>query len=288
MDLVQPSSTSNRTTIPAFTLAPTINEKYSWISDLIFSVCMLSVLGSSMIILTYWGFRSTRSPSRRLLVYLSLTDLVTALSNGVGVMVNFQYTSIGCQAQAAVATFSSMSSYFWTVFLAVYLYLWIVHDKQELAQKLVVWFHVMAWGLPMVIVVTALGLNVLGLDETYFYSDHSSPSVTAGWCFIRSTYDYTANVSPQPSKSGRAVPPKWFNGHWQEFWMMMAGGGWELLAYIICPVFYILTTRHIYLEVQNERNMNVFHTETCCCRLEARLTCLLMNLRLKLGPSVGS
>ena len=49
--------------------------------------CFASVFGSTMIMLSYLFFKDLRTTSRKMLVYLSCCDLVTASGNAVGVII---------------------------------------------------------------------------------------------------------------------------------------------------------------------------------------------------------
>lgn len=49
--------------------------------------CIASIFGSILIMLSYIIFKDLRTPSRKMLVYLSCCDLVTAGGNAFGVLV---------------------------------------------------------------------------------------------------------------------------------------------------------------------------------------------------------
>jgi G protein-coupled receptor 157 len=176
-------------------------------------------------------------------------DLGTALANSIGMAMDYKHTSEGCKIQAAFAVFCSMSSYFWTAAIAFYLYLTIVREKQSLAKKLVKVFHIVAWGVPFIIVVLAGALNVLGYEDVNLSDNKSSSTVTGGWCFIRKSPGPKSerNQSHFTTRSDKA--PVWYDKQWFEFWVMIAGGAWQIAAFIFCVVIYILIKIHIYREV---------------------------------------
>ena len=209
--------------------------------------CFLSMVGSSLIILTYVLFADLRTMSRLLLVFLSFMDFGTALSNSIGIFLNFKTSTVGCQIQAAFAIFCSLSSYLWTAAIAVYIYITIVRGQQVLALKLVKIFHVLAWGIPLIIVAVAGGLDILGYDIQEVHSDRKSlvtATVTGGWCFIRGPYP-----DPNATTTEHDVPPKWFNNNWYKFWVMIAGEAWEIGTFLFCLFVYILIKVHMYREV---------------------------------------
>lgn len=119
------------------------NETVVYVSErvvVLFS-CALSFLGSSLIILTYIIWSDLRTTPRKLLVYLSVSDWLSAVSYAFGVWKVFHKDSLDCVVQGAISTFANTSSFFWTVAIAVYLYVFIVRSSQRLADSLVLIFH---------------------------------------------------------------------------------------------------------------------------------------------------
>lgn len=103
--------------------------------------CALSVLGSVLVMSTYAVWPDLRTTPRQLLVFLSIADVLSAVSYSYGVYKAFKENTWDCVAQGAVSTFSNTSSFFWTVAIAVYLYIFIVKSSQRLADSLVLYFH---------------------------------------------------------------------------------------------------------------------------------------------------
>nr|XP_033778871.1 G-protein coupled receptor 157 [Geotrypetes seraphini] len=171
--------------------------------------CALSFVGSSLIICTHVLWPELRSRPRQLLLYLSVADLLSAVSYFYGVLRDFESSSWDCVLQGALSTFSNTSSFFWTVAVALYLYLLIVHSPPE---SLLCWIHLISWGIPLVITITAVALQKIGYDASY---------VSVGWCWVSIT------------AKDRLL------------WMLLTGKVWEMLAYIILPIFYLLIKKHI-------------------------------------------
>ncbi|XP_067826434.1 G-protein coupled receptor 157 [Heptranchias perlo] len=187
-------------------------EVYMYEKIIIFISCCFSFLGSALIIGTHFWWPDLRTKARQLLVYLSVADLLSALSYSYGVLRDFQSSSWDCVLQGAVSTFANTSSFFWTVAIAVYLYLIIVRSEQTLADSLVVWFHAVSWFVPLVITVAAVSLEKIGYDAS---------DVSVGWCW----------VSIQAED--------------HVLWMLLTGKIWEFIAYITLPILYILIKKHI-------------------------------------------
>lgn len=119
------------------------NETVVYLSEqvLVLCSCALSCAGSSLIVLTYVAWSDLRTTPRRLLVFLSVSDWLSAVSYAFGVWRVFRTDSLDCVVQGAVSTFANTSSFFWTVAIAVYLYVFIVRSSQRVADSLVLFFH---------------------------------------------------------------------------------------------------------------------------------------------------
>ncbi|CAI5647298.1 G-protein coupled receptor 157 [Oreochromis niloticus] len=192
----------------------TQTEVYLFEQVIVLLSCALSFLGSSLIILTYIIWSDLRTTPRKLLVYLSVSDWLSAVSYAFGVWSVFRTNSAECVAQGAISTFANTSSFFWTVAIAVYLYVFIVRANQRVADSLVLVFHLVSWGIPLGITIAAVSLNKIGYDAS---------EVSVGWCWVR------INVKDRV------------------LWMLLTGKIWEFLAYLTLPFLYILIKRHIHI-----------------------------------------
>lgn len=177
----------------------------------------LSILGSSFIIVTYFLWKDLRSTSRKILGYISFADFCLAASALDGLwhsrMTSSDHPS--CKAQSFVTTTASLWSFFWTTFLAVFLYMIVMKKKRREAEIIFKVFHVFGWGIPLVIVGIALGEDKLGNDFD---------KVTPGWCWINSTED-------------------------KIFWMWITGKAWEISSCILCFLLFFLLRLHIRKKV---------------------------------------
>jgi len=202
---------------------------YSWVDILICISCCLSLVGSSVIILSYVLWEDVRSPLRRLLVFLSITDFLTAGGNLVGVV--SESSDAVCEAQSFVTTGTSVASFFWTMSIAIYLYL-VISKRHTLALKLIPLFHLVSWGVPLMTVCCAMGFGALGKA-----SDVYGP---VGWCWIS---DPEFIVWPTFAESQ----------HTLLFWQMAAGKCVELFTYIFTSIVYILSKRELDFENYDQR-----------------------------------
>ncbi|KAJ8360780.1 hypothetical protein SKAU_G00173050 [Synaphobranchus kaupii] len=88
------------------------------------------------------------------------------------------------------------------------------HSGQgRLADSLVLWFHIISWGVPLGITVAAVCLQKIGFDAS---------EVSVGWCWV-------SIQAPD-----------------HVLWMLLTGKIWEFTAYLTLPVLYILIKKHIH------------------------------------------
>ena len=170
-------------------------------------------------------WKDIRTGSRKIITYLSIADFCTAFGYILGslnYLINFgQKKSCSnfhtvCQIQSFITTTSSMSSFVWTTMLAIYLYISVVHNEGNRAQRFFPLLHVLAWGAPLIITVPILATGNLG---------YSSMAVST-WCYI------------QTCSSDKGI-----------FLIMVAGKFWEILCYLLVFFFYILIKIHLRRQV---------------------------------------
>ena len=122
---------------------------------------ILTLLSTTVIFVTYIALKDYRSTSRRILVYISIADFLLA-SNLFGVWKPHDRSGRICKIQACASACAYLWSVLWTTFLTVFLHTTVAkrqHRKGEIMLKV---FHVFGWGIPFIIVGTALGLKKLG------------------------------------------------------------------------------------------------------------------------------
>ena len=154
--------------------------------------CILSMIGSSVIILSYLCYKDHRTRARYILVHLSISNIGKVISNFTGVVANFDSTfknsksfsySVSdsnrsleenlCTAQAFVTIYFSISGMLWTMTLAVYLYLLILSMRQTHFTRYFVWLgYVVCYSLPLLVTTWLLLSDRLG------YAPYSTP----GYC----------------------------------------------------------------------------------------------------------
>lgn len=173
--------------------------------------CVLSMLGASLIILSFICCKDLRSKGRQILLNISIMDLGVGLFNFAGATVNFDkyfqstpcsncttyptsiYTPSHCQrvyehifcpksavwrdvclSQACFSLFCTISSILWTNALCFYLYLRITHSGTKAAHYCVYASYILCYGIPLLVTVWLALTGRLGF----------SPFESSGWCSI--------------------------------------------------------------------------------------------------------
>ena len=181
----------------------------------------LSIFGTTIILCTYALWPDLRTNSRKIITFISVGDFLTALTNLFGMWDKaINNTTALCEIEALVNICAVLPSFFWTVYLSLYLYLAICKKiSHESERRVMRAFHLTAWGIPLILAVLAAGFRAVGKSQ----NDYAS----AGWCWVRESASWKEMV----------------------LWMIVFGKGWEILAYFAITLFYVLIKMHIGGEV---------------------------------------
>jgi G protein-coupled receptor 157 len=215
--------------------------------------CSLSIIGSVIIIISYIGFKSLRTTPRQILLHISIMDLGVGISNLVGLCVNFNqyYFNIenatfnengwpilndvtpavrtSCIVQAATAVYFTVGSFLWTISMAIYLYLRIVHYQTYYAAKCsYIGSIVICYTFPLLFMIWKLLTHRLGY----------APYSTEGWCG-----DKLINLT---------------TGQRQTLLNFIGYEMWVLLAFILLPILYVAILCYIYQELKiSQKALNI-------------------------------
>ena len=195
-----------------------------------------SMIGSFLIIFTFLLWKDVRTVARAILVFLAIADFLTASGYLFGSVVflsynntiedspstedSLSYTRL-CIAQSFITTVFPISSFLWTTHLAIYLFVTIVLHKIKLAKKLLVLFHLTAWGIPLLVCLPAAITGHLGPSTDY---------TSIGWCFV----NFNGTLSANATKG--EVSRKLADFYGFEF---LCGKFWEIMAYIVALTLYV-------------------------------------------------
>ena len=193
-------------------------------------VCLLSILGSLLIILSYIVFKSLRSKVRFLLVNLSIMDFGVGCANLFGLLYRYQdhlsnssdtsrlltdSAQRVCLTQAFFAICCTLSSIIWTILLSSYLYLLIAHQRSLYTKYAFLPFYALGYGVPLLLTLWLLLTNRLG------YAPYNS----AGWCTVKATD--TSGLNP-------------------DVYITVIGYDlWIYMSFVLVPVFCVAVHLHI-------------------------------------------
>nr|XP_022343780.1 G-protein coupled receptor 157-like [Crassostrea virginica] len=214
------SSSENMTSSDPLSLSP-------FILGLSSLSCCLSIIGAMIIFATYYLVAVAKNQTRRLLLYLTIADLMTAVGNLIGIVryvlreeteyivereemkYNCTTTDTVCVLQSVVTTFSNLASFFWTTIIMIHILMTLFTQQEwsKFANRVI--YHIVAWGVPLVITFLAIWYDVLG--EDFFIT-------TGPWCWIKGCMEQDKVI----------------------YWMALTGKGWEVATYFLSMTFYII------------------------------------------------
>ena len=152
--------------------------------------CCLSMIGALLVGFTWWYPEGNRlKPGRILLLWLSVADFMASLTYFLGTFKDLG--DIFCTIGALAGIFFPVASFLWTDCIAYFLYIVI---KNRCNQHAYTWktllrrFHIICWGLSLVVVIFVLAFNHAGEDtvsDDDEDGDSKESSSTGGWCWIK-------------------------------------------------------------------------------------------------------
>ena len=197
--------------------------------------CVLSMIGSVLIVLSYVCFKRMRTKSREILLNLSLMDFMVACANFVGSVINFnsilepsinettprpstshEVYGILCVIQASFALYGTVSSILWTIAIAAHIYLSLMLSGPKLATRSVYCYYILCYGLPALMTAWFVATGKLGLSP-----------IGGTWCTIDTTGDPYLNY-------------------------FFASNFWVYIAFILVPVLSFSLVVHIKLQKVSE------------------------------------
>ncbi len=214
-------------------------ELYSVGTDILVVVgitCVLSMIGASLIVVSYVIIPQIRTKAREILLHLSLMDFMAAAANLAGIMANFDkylsQTDLSdakrhtinnlCIAQASFAMYGTESSVLWTICMAVYIYLRIMYEGSPIARRACYAFYLICYGIPLILTVW------FALTEKLGYSSYGG----SGWCSIILTDDH---------------------GHPQPFRAVIGNDIFIYLTIILVPLIFLSVHFHVKPQVCRTR-----------------------------------
>ena len=195
-----------------------------------------SIIGSCLIIVSFAVWSDLRTTARAILVFLAIADLFTALGYlFASILFLTSYQKLNndfaplCTFQSFITTVFPISSFLWTTNLAVYLFVSITLKQVKTAKKLMLLFHITAWGIPLLLCIPGAATMVLGgQNET---ADQSQGTV--GWCWV--SFDRSFKNVTEEDVEHRLVQLHVLELVFGKFWEILAG----VVAFILCIIVKI-------------------------------------------------
>lgn len=209
-----------------------------------------SVIGSVLIIVSFAVWSDLRTTARAILVFLAIADLCTALGYlFASILFLLKYQQLGdifsplCTFQSFITTVFPISSFLWTTNLAVYLFVSITLKQVKTAKKLMLLFHITAWGIPLLLCIPGAATMILGgQNET---QDQSQGTV--GWCWVSFDRSFKNVTGEMEDAQHRLVKL-----HALEF---VFGKFWEILAGVVALILCII----VKISVQKKVSFNLYY-----------------------------
>ena len=208
---------------------------------MISSLC--SIFGSSLIIVTFIIWPDLRTTARAILVFLAIADFLTAAGYLFAsiLFLNSYYTHSFvspplCTFQSFITTTFPISSFLWTANLAIYLFVSITLQKVKLARRLMLFFHITAWGIPLLLCIPGAATRTLGDPNI---SSLLPEQGSVAWCWVSFDNRYE-NITVSEARD------RLTNLHVLE---LVFGKFWEIsvffLAIVICIVVKISLRKRV-------------------------------------------
>ncbi len=140
------------------------------------TTCILSIIGSLAIIITFIIFRDLRNTTRYLLFNLSIADLIVAVTNLIGALYSLKFLKTEssqkdpvCIAQASIGLVGVDASVLWTCVFIVYTYVVLACYRLRPRTNFIVLSIVtlILWLVPIALVIVFLALKYFGYEEDY-------------------------------------------------------------------------------------------------------------------------
>ena len=135
---------------------------------------VLSCLGASLIIIAYCVLKDIRKGAQTIITLLAIADLVysgSLIMAGINYFIYYKETvqencepfQTVCKIQALITLEGGWSTFVWTSVLAFYFFMFYTFPQSTLALKLMPLYHILSWGVPIVVGLVLLIVGKLGL-----------------------------------------------------------------------------------------------------------------------------
>ena len=199
----------------------------------------LSCVASVVMVLIYLAWKDIRKRgAQSIITFIAIADFFTAffyLAGCVNILTHYNETDnkkckvyeTFCDIESYIITLAGMSSFLWTMILAFYFYMTTSQRNRSngnIALKLMPVYHLIAWGIPVLIALPLLRFEKLG------YAPFVGGTV---WCYIE-VFDNFQKMDPFSKKNSKVIAIKLP----------------EILSYGLILLLYSATVVNIYKKVK--------------------------------------
>ena len=205
-----------------------VSETY--ISAIVQISCLLSMIGSALVVFTWaYPIQNRSKHARILLFWLSVADFMTSFFYFFQTFGFQDSNETFCKVFALLDIFFPVASFIWTSFVAYYIYFVIT---MRTFPGVLVWkrmlfnFHVICWFVSLLVVVLVAAFSKEGSSsaDDDAMNDDGGLSNTGGWCWI--------TASDRVEKF---------------YWELIGGKFVEwLCCWVIVPLLYVRVILEIY------------------------------------------
>jgi hypothetical protein len=228
------TATAALSTLLLTTGAPGVENRASVLTVLTQVSAALSVIGAVSIIVTFCAFKALRRRrGRQLIFYLSICDLLTALTYSFepyGRGRNSEsFSSTLCEVQGVATIFFPVASFLWTLCISIFIFLSTPQQMKSFCVTHAV-FHAVCWVVPTVLCSVVLANDMAGSSlppsagGAGGAGGGSDIHNTGGWCWLK------LNTTDQGAET-------------RLMWELIGGKGVEISCIIIVCVLYFFTAR---------------------------------------------
>eukprot|EP00698_Gefionella_okellyi_P002701 TRINITY_DN12552_c0_g1_i1.p1 TRINITY_DN12552_c0_g1~~TRINITY_DN12552_c0_g1_i1.p1 ORF type:complete len:296 (+),score=41.93 TRINITY_DN12552_c0_g1_i1:48-935(+) len=118
----------------------------------------LSIASGLLVIISYIAFREARSFYSRLGLYLAICDTILFSAVFPGLPTG----AAGCITQALFIAYFTLASVLWPFVVAITMFLVVVKKRQNV-QELEKYFHLLCWGIPLLLLPLPFSTNSYGM-----------------------------------------------------------------------------------------------------------------------------
>ena len=139
--------------------------------------CILSMIGSLAIIISYLAFRELKTTVRYLLFNLSIADFIVAVTNLIGALYTSSFqgakvpdkTSPVCIAQASIGLVGTNASILWTIVFIGYIYIILTWYRPKPRANIIFVsiITLFTWIVPLIVAIVFIAEGYFGYQENY-------------------------------------------------------------------------------------------------------------------------